>query len=112
MKAAQEAAKAAKAPAKEKKIIFFNIQESVSSTTGAFFMLIIFCNGKERSKLIIPFLVLEHQYLNTKHDSSCCPLYLFLSTLFGYIKKDATPSGLSKIYSQSRFSKNQSNYSN
>jgi hypothetical protein len=52
MKAAQEAAKAAKAPAKEKKIIFFNIQESASSTTGAFFMRIIFCNDKNEANLL------------------------------------------------------------
>jgi hypothetical protein len=36
MKAAQEAAKQQKHLQRKKKIIFFNIQESVSSTTGAF----------------------------------------------------------------------------
>jgi hypothetical protein len=35
MKAAQEAAKAAKAPAKER--IFFSIFKKVASTTGAFY---------------------------------------------------------------------------
>jgi hypothetical protein len=39
MKAAQEAAKAAKAPVKERKNIFSIISKSISCKTGAFFLL-------------------------------------------------------------------------
>jgi hypothetical protein len=104
MKAAQEAAKA-KAPAKERKNIFFNIQESVSSTTGAFFMLIIFCNGKERSKLIIPFLSIRapiSQYKTRLLLLSCCIFFIYPVR----VHKRMPLPGLSKIVcSQSRFFK-------
>jgi hypothetical protein len=58
MKAAQEAAKAAKAPAKERKIIFFQIFKKASvSQLALFFMLIIFCNAKNEANLLSHFSI-------------------------------------------------------
>jgi hypothetical protein len=75
MKAAQEAAKAAKHHLQRKEKIIFQIFKKASVLQLALFMRIIFCNGKKETNL--SHFGIRHQYLNTKHDSSCCPLYLF-----------------------------------
>jgi hypothetical protein len=87
MKAAQEAAKRQK-HLQRKENNFFNSRKR--SLQLALFMLIIFCNGKERSKLIIPFLSIRAPISQYKTRLLLLSVVSFLSTLFGYIKKDAT----------------------
>jgi hypothetical protein len=103
MKAAQEAAKAQKHLQRKEKIIFFKYSRKRQSLQ-LFFMRIIYCNGKKGSKLIILFLVLEHQYLNTKRR------FLLLSVVSFFIypvrcnKRMPLHQGYPKIVcSQSRF---------